>query len=92
MSSVPAVPGRSLRGPLSAKEAEALPDGARVVILWSGGNGPCEYTVRVGPRGHRRLQTDQEKRLGLPGMNYFDTHMGTDLSSKLTRAWEVVAG
>jgi hypothetical protein len=92
MSSVPAVPGRSLRGPLSAKEAEALPDGARVVILWSGGNGPCEYTVRVGPRGHRRLQTDREKELGLPGVNYFATHMTADPRGVLTRAWEVVAG
>src|SRR5207245_5399376 len=31
--------------PLSTTEIQALPEGARVIVAWSGGNGPHEYRV-----------------------------------------------
>lgn len=31
--------------PLTPEEIMALPDGARVVVVWDGGNGPYEYVV-----------------------------------------------
>lgn len=31
---------------LTREQADALPDGARVEVNWSGGNGPHEYVVR----------------------------------------------
>lgn len=35
------------KGPLlTQSEVDALPDGARVVVTWCGGNGPHEYTLR----------------------------------------------
>ncbi len=30
---------------LTAEQIDALPDGAEVVVTWSGGNGPHRYTV-----------------------------------------------
>lgn len=39
--------------PLSAEEVERLPEGARVVVIWSGGNGPHEYVIAVDERGER---------------------------------------
>jgi hypothetical protein len=39
--------------PLSAEDAEHLPEGARVVVIWSGGNGPHEYVIAVDRYGRR---------------------------------------
>lgn len=38
---------------LSQKEVDNLPEGTKVIITWSGGNGPHEYTIlkRVGQKG-----------------------------------------
>ena len=33
--------------PLTADEVAALPDGATVVVIWSGGNGPHRYVIAV---------------------------------------------
>ena len=32
--------------PLTRQEVEALPDGTRIIVIWSGGNGPHRYTLR----------------------------------------------
>jgi len=32
--------------PLTQAEVNALPNGAKVLILWSGGNGPHKYTLQ----------------------------------------------
>jgi hypothetical protein len=39
--------------PLSVEDVEHLPEGARVVVIWSGGNGPHEYVIVVGLYGQR---------------------------------------
>ncbi len=31
---------------LTQAEVDALPDGTRIVVTWSGGNGPHEYVLR----------------------------------------------
>jgi hypothetical protein len=45
---------------LTRQEAEALPDGAKVRIIWSGGNGPFWYRVRIDKWGNRQVWTDRE--------------------------------
>lgn len=66
--------------PLTREEFLGLPIGTRVTVLWSGGNGPHEYVI--GPDGI--LRTDQEVRLGLPGMNYWSDSIGPH---PVTRIW-----
>jgi len=39
--------------PLSTEDVERLPEGAHVVVIWSGGNGPHEYVVAVDRHGRR---------------------------------------
>lgn len=39
--------------PLSAEDVGRLPDGARVRVIWSGGNGPHEYVIAVDEYGQR---------------------------------------
>ena len=39
--------------PLTLAEVELLEDGAEVIVLWSGGNGPYRYTVHVDKWGCR---------------------------------------
>ncbi len=31
---------------LTQEEVDNLPAGTKVIITWSGGNGPCEYTIQ----------------------------------------------
>lgn len=31
---------------LTQEEVDALPDGTKVMVLWSGGNGPFEYILK----------------------------------------------
>lgn len=50
---------------LTEAEIVALPDGARIVVTWSGGNGPHEYILRRDERGASALcewQDDPEER------------------------------
>ena len=49
--------------PLSTTEIQALPEGARVIVAWSGGNGPHEYRV-YWHRGEPYAQTEEEHRQG----------------------------
>jgi hypothetical protein len=39
--------------PLTQEEVDELPEGAEVVITWSGGNGPWRYTIAVDRNGCR---------------------------------------
>ena len=50
--------GRSAhRGkPLTVTQIQGLPDGAEVVITWSGGNGPWPYRILVDQAGERRVE------------------------------------
>lgn len=50
--------------PLTEDDFDALPDRARVVVTWSGGNGPHEYLVRVSQFGVRHIVTDMEDVIG----------------------------
>lgn len=38
---------------LSQAEADELPEGARVTVTWSGGNGPHGYVIAVDRYGRR---------------------------------------
>jgi hypothetical protein len=54
-------PGSNGRGthhgePLDCDQIRELPDGAEVVITWSGGNGPHPYRVLVDRYGERRVE------------------------------------
>lgn len=40
---------------LTQEEFDQLPDGADVVITWSGGNGPHQYKIHVDKWGIRRV-------------------------------------
>ncbi|MCZ4066457.1 hypothetical protein O1W71_02085 [Microbacterium sp. H37-C3] len=37
--------------PMTAQEVRALADGTRIIVLWSGGNGPHEYRLVQGAFG-----------------------------------------
>ena len=39
--------------PLTRDEVAQLDEGTRVVIIWSGGNGPHEYTITIDTLGER---------------------------------------
>lgn len=54
-------PGMTGRGvhlgdPLTAQQIRELPDGAEVVITWSGGNGPAPYRILADSAGVRRVE------------------------------------
>lgn len=36
---------------LTQEEVEALPEGTPITVIWSGGNGPANYTVTHSPMG-----------------------------------------
>lgn len=46
--------------PLSAHEVAILPEGTRVIIIWSGGNGPHEYLAMGHPYGERYAVAPQD--------------------------------
>jgi hypothetical protein len=46
-----------LGGPLTVQQIRNLPDGAEVVITWSGGNGPHPYRILVDFNGERCVET-----------------------------------
>lgn len=56
------MPGRNGRAthlgdPLTVQQIRDLPDGAEIVVTWSGGNGPWPYRVLVDVTGVRRVET-----------------------------------
>lgn len=54
----PGKDGRSVHQgePLTVEQIRELPDGAEVVITWSGGNGPWPYRILVDVSGERRIE------------------------------------
>jgi len=40
---------------LTQQEAEALPEGAKVWVTWSGGNGPWRYFIHIDKWGERQI-------------------------------------
>lgn len=55
----PGTNGRAthLGDPLTCQQIRELPDGAEVVITWSGGNGPWPYRVLVDRDDVRRVES-----------------------------------
>lgn len=48
--------GRHHGEPLTAQQIRELPDGAEIVVTWSGGNGPWPYRVLVDVAGSLRVE------------------------------------
>ena len=69
--------------PLTMEEVEKLEDGAQVIITWSGGNGPWQYTVRTTQWGPAAMsdwevehdKVDLHKLMTLVGSEKFHTHV-----------------
>lgn len=49
--------------PLTAEQVAALPLGTRIVVIWTGGNGPWTYTV-ADDRGTLVAASDDELARG----------------------------
>lgn len=43
--------------PLTAGQIRDLPDGAEIVVTWSGGDGPWPYRVLADTTGQRRVES-----------------------------------
>jgi hypothetical protein len=77
--------------PLSAEDVERLPEGARVVVIWSGGNGPHEYVIAVDRYGRRyagsppRFAVDPNDR-----MRWYNPLTFVGVERYHTRVWRVV--
>ncbi len=48
-----------VKKPLNQSEVDSLPIGSKVSIVWSGGNGPHEYTIK-GKLGKLSVVNDQK--------------------------------
>jgi hypothetical protein len=46
---------------LTRQEAEALPDGEKVRVTWSGGNGPHWYFIRIDKWGNRQICSGDDR-------------------------------
>ena len=68
--------GNREHGPLLTQEqVDALTEGTKVIVTWSGGNGPWEYTV-IGRHGeHVFVDTDHKDFLDFVGAEGFHTHV-----------------
>lgn len=64
--------------PLTVQEIAALPEGTRLIVLWSGGNGPWEYRL-ASYRGSPTAQSDHEFDLGIIDwpVKRLDDYVGT---------------
>src|SRR5690242_5015428 len=62
---------------LTMDQQQTLPEGARVTITWSGGNGPHRYTVRIY-HGVRHADTGR------------DSHDPRRFATRLDSEWNVV--
>lgn len=69
---------------LSQEEVEELPEGTKVVITWSGGNGPHQYVIARHPKTgytYAALNDDPSDRLrfhnpiDFVGIESFHTHV-----------------
>jgi hypothetical protein len=55
--------GKMNSEPLTQEQVDALPDGATVEVIWSGGNGPHRYRIIRDKRGHVRVDNAYRDRL-----------------------------
>ena len=46
---------------LTQQEAESLPDGAKVRVTWSGGNGPHWYFIHIDKWGDRQICSENDR-------------------------------
>lgn len=51
--------------PLTQVEVDLLPEGAHVVVRWSGGNGPFPYTVSRDKWGAVRVNNGRDRLDGV---------------------------
>ena len=76
--------------PLSTREIQSLPEGARVIVTWSEGNaGPNEYRV-AWRRGEPYAQTDEEYRQGRVDLEKWLTYY-VGPRRPFTRVWALAA-
>lgn len=47
--------------PLTEEEVAELPEGAPITVIWSGGNGPHDYTIAVDEAGQRYAWQGEER-------------------------------
>src|SRR5712692_2606510 len=74
---------------LSMTEIQALPEGARIIVAWSGGNGPHEYRVHWH-RGEPYAQTEEEHRQGRVDVEKWLTYY-VGPRRPFTRVWALAA-
>ena len=72
--------------PLPADDVECLPEGARVRVIWSGGNGPHDYVIAVDERGQRyaAMNDDPDDRL-----RWYNPLTFVGVERYHTRVWRV---
>jgi len=76
--------------PLSTREIQTLPEGARVIVTWSEGNdGPHEYRVHWR-RGEPYAQTDEERHEGRVDLEKWLTYY-VGPRPPFTRVWALAA-
>jgi hypothetical protein len=51
---------------LTRQETEALAEGTKVRVTWSGGNGPHWYSIHIDKWGNRRICSDRCSVTGEP--------------------------
>jgi len=76
--------------PLSTREIQTLPEGARVIVTWAEGNdGPHEYRVHWR-RGEPYAQTDEDHRRGHVDLEKWLTYY-IGPRRPFTRVWVLTA-
>jgi hypothetical protein len=76
--------------PLSTREIQTLPEGARVIVTWADGNdGPHEYGVHWH-RGEPYAQTDEDHRRGRVDLEKWLTYY-IGARRPFTRVWALAA-
>jgi putative ABC transport system substrate-binding protein len=86
----PELVGKPNYPPLSTREIQTLPEGARVIVTWSAGNdGPHEYRVHWR-RGEPYAQTDEEHRQGRVDLEKWLTYY-VGPRRPFTRVWALAA-
>lgn len=82
--------GAHLDDPLTVDQIRELPDGAEVVITWSGDNGPWPYRILVNQTGERHVESlhcDPILQPWPPGEQVKPLHRITLGWDDDTRAW-----
>lgn len=53
--------------PLTEEQVAELPEGAKVIVIWSGGNGPHRYVVAVSEWGRIHVWDGKTEQLRYSG-------------------------